>query len=181
MERKKRVKPRSCGTTRWLLAVLAAAVIGYLAYSVVIFEKAGVDEAGGVFACEGQKCVLALPDVHAEVVVTLCGEQRDLPLEAGALEGQHTHKQRNVIHSPHISVPADPTTRQPLTPVTNTVGGLFDNIGWTVTEECVQGTCNGVPCGAKAGTWTLSKNGVRQPTIRDTVWSDDDTLALVFE
>jgi hypothetical protein len=174
---KKRSKPnRVVGV---LLAIVVFAVIVFLVYSVVVFERADVEEAG-LEVCVGDECVKTL-HIHAEIEVINCGVEMRLPLEAGALEKPHTHKERNLIHSPHVVVPLDPVTKEPLISEGLSVGEFFDSIGWRVTEECVQDVCRGATCRDKPGEWVLSKNGERQSSIRDTSWVDDDVLELRFE
>lgn len=175
----KKVKPK----TNWLwiwCGVLAA--IG-LAYSVLVFFAQGAEK--GIVVCETpeqpEHCVISM-HIHADVAVTVCGEEKSFGLEEGELAKTHTHKERNYIHF-HERLPYDQTTETILDTTPLRVGNIFESIHVPFTSECLYDHCNGQTCSGKAesGRVKMWVNTVENTQFQDYVWKDGDQIRITFE
>ncbi len=152
--------------------------MAYVLYSVALFQRADVEEQG-VEVCSDGKCFKTL-HIHAELKVFICGEKQSFPKEEGELQAPHTHKESDIIHSPHIAVSVDergnPTVSEGLS-----VGEFMKSIEWTFSDKCIREKCNGDACNGKPGKLSMTVNGQENAQFGKYVWKDDDEIMIRFE
>lgn len=163
-----------------IIAVIALLIIGYMIYSVRVYQESGAEEEGLV-ACDptGQQCVIASHG-HADIEVNLCGEEVKFPLEKGDLSKQHTHKERNLIHW-HDRLPYDKATETVTDWSAFKLGGFFEQMEMRFSSTCVGTYCNGDKCpSGNAGILKMTVNGVENNEFDQYVWKDHDKILIRF-
>ncbi|MBI4148159.1 hypothetical protein HY490_02605 [Candidatus Woesearchaeota archaeon] len=143
-------------------------------YSVSNYYSQGGDK--GFVVCGPDGCQLAL-HIHSQLDIFSCGKRIDLPLEAGDLNKQHTHKERNRLHY-HALIKTDPTGTQLLEPEKLRIGELFDYLQMPFTPTCLGQHCN--TCDGKPAHTTMTVNGVPNNQLSDYVWKDGDRITIEF-
>lgn len=182
------------------LAAFALAGIGFYSYSQ--YRESGIEQEGLIVCGRDGSCKKAL-HIHSALVVSICGEFRDLAKDTGELADIHTHKQSNVLHF-HERLEVTPEGEvldwSPLK-LSNAVKQVT---GLELTNECIGEFCNGSTCpngkrgrlsltvvpgfcsgdscpGLEAARKAISERGEIQEEIADYVWKDGDLLELRFE
>ncbi len=156
--------------------VIGAASIG-IAYSVATYYRAGGEK--GFVVCGAEGCVLAV-HWHAQLKMKICGEPFHLPLEAGDLNKQHTHKERDKLHF-HALIKTDVSGTKLLEPEKLRLGELFEQLGIRFTKECFSNYCNQEACpNGSIGKLSVLVNGVPKPEGNDYVWKDGDEIEITF-
>jgi hypothetical protein len=162
-----------------VIAAVVLAVAGYFAYSLRQYYSEGAD--AGIMTCDaqGQNCKLSV-HVHADVDASVCGQKIRFPLETGALDDAHTHKEPGKIHL-HTTLPYDPATDTILDTRVFTLGRFMDNMGVRLTSTCLGDKCNGDDCNGHPGTLMMTVNDQFNSQFRDYVWHDHDEITLTFQ
>lgn len=158
----------------------------YLVYSLVYTVSLPKEEQERVVTCFDTGCKISI-HVHAYVDAQLCGEQLQFPLEEGALDEPHTHKEKNRIHV-HDSFDYDNATNQILDTTKLTLGAFFDQNKVRFTENCIDKYCNGDLCNGNAGTFKVwvnvtesSQQELTPPEFRQYLWHDEENIKIRFE
>jgi len=164
--------------SKLLTGIIIAAVIFGLGYSVSSFYNEGGEK--GFTVCGPDGCDLAI-HAHAELEMSVCGEEYDLGLEDGNLGQQHTHKEKNKLHF-HSLIKSEKDTGKLLEPEKLFVGELFDQLEIQFTKECFGEYCNGDICpNGNAGELKMTVNGIPNEEYDEYVWNDGDTVKISFE
>ncbi len=161
-----------------LLVSLIITVISLgLAYSVATFYQTGGER--GFIVCSTAGCELAV-HYHSQLEINVCGKPVHLPLEAGDLNRQHTHKERDRLHY-HSLIRADEKSNI-LEPEKLRLGELFDTVGIKFTKECFDKYCNGDKCpDGKQGRLLMLVNGLPNEHLQEYNWKDGDKIKIEFE
>jgi len=168
--KKFRIAPIIYGIGIGVLALL-------LGYSVSYFYQSGAER--GFIVCGQDGCNLAV-HWHTQLAMSVCGKPYHLPLEAGDLENQHTHKENDRLHF-HALVKIDESGTELLEPEKLRVGGIFDQLGVRFTSKCFDGYCNNDLCSdGKSGKLKMAVNGIANEQYADYVWKDGDVISIVF-
>ena len=148
-----------------------------LGYSVSYFYEAGGEK--GFVVCGPDGCDLALHS-HSQLKMNICGEAYHLPLEAGDLNAQHTHKERDRLHY-HALIKTDESGTDIKEPWKLSAGDLFEQLGLRYTKDCFIDFCNGDKCpGGTVGSLRMTVNGVENSEFNDYVWKDGDVILISF-
>jgi len=91
--------------------IVVIAVAALLAYSTMQFSSAGIEQTG-IIVCNDEECLKSV-HIHADIKLDMCGTFITLPREAGHLNSQHTHKEKNYLHF-HERISLDTTTKEEL-------------------------------------------------------------------
>lgn len=79
-----------------VLYLVILAIVSYVIFfSIREYRKEA--EAMGIVVCGENECIKTM-HIHADINFDLCGKTVDLPRETGALNGLHTHKEKNYLH-----------------------------------------------------------------------------------
>ena len=173
---KKRVK--SSHLLRGIIYFVIVIVVAYFAYSIYTYYRTGVS---GIVVCNPDgECIATGNDIHAYLDVEICGIKTYFPLEAGSVEGQHTHKERNKLHW-HSKLSIDEKTGEILDKEAMKIGNFFDSIDYRFTKSCIGDYCNGDRCaGGEEGKLRMWVNGKETKAMREYSWKDDDEIKIVF-
>lgn len=170
-------KHRKFRTSPLIIGVAIGILIIGLAYSVATFYQKGGEK--GFIVCGPEGCELAA-HWHSQLEMSVCGEPFHLPLEAGDLNKQHTHKERDRLHF-HALIKTDEKGTKLLEPDKVRLGELFDFLGIRFTNECFGEYCNGDSCpDGTVGNLTMNVNGVPNIQYDDYVWKDGDVIKIAF-
>lgn len=167
---KKQPKKSSNKILQILIGVVLLGIIGYLIYSVVVFEQSE-QEKEGFFACNEDKTVCELSQhIHSDIDLTVCGEHIVFEKEKGRTDEQHTHKEKNLIHW-HARLNVDPTTHEPLDPTRVQIQAFLDQMEYSLPQTCPD---NPNP------TLTVLINEKPSDMGLDYVWKDGDTITITY-
>lgn len=171
-------------------------------YSYSQYQESGIEQAGLIVCGKDGTCEKAL-HIHSALVVSICGEVKDLSKDTGELADIHTHKQSNVLHF-HERLKVTPEGEVlDYTPL-ELSNALEAITGMKLSQECIGDECNGDRCpNGKQGKLSLTtvadfcsgdscpeveearkaarEKGVEQEEIADYVWKDGELLYLTFE
>lgn len=168
---------RKFHATSLLIGIGIAALLVVLGYSVSYFYQAGGER--GFVVCGADGCELAV-HWHSQLEMSTCGKPVHLPLEAGDLNKQHTHKERDRLHF-HALIKTDETGTNLLEPEKLRVGDLFEQLNIRFTRDCFMDYCNGDACpDGKPGTLRMAVNGVPNNEFAEYVWRDGDVIRIVL-
>jgi len=163
-----------------LTGIIILAAVGYLIYAGASYAGSETEQSGVVVCdADGVTCKISL-HIHAQTYPSVCGERLRFPLETGALDRQHTHKERNYIHF-HDAILYDINAQEIIETDRLKLGEFLDNMGVRFTSECLGDKCNGDLCGDTPGKLTMTVNGVPNTEFRDYVWKDGDEITITFE
>ena len=156
------------GVKNIIWGVVILAIITGLSYSVFVYYEAGAES--GIISCnDAGECNIAM-HIHADIYAEVCGKKINFPLEKGDLSGQHTHKERDLMHF-HGITPIDPKTNELLRPEDFAIREFLKQIEFEFPENC-----NGEPAEIK-----LFVNNEERKELLDYPWKDGDKLKITFE
>ncbi|MBI1969159.1 hypothetical protein HYS48_00565 [Candidatus Woesearchaeota archaeon] len=174
-KKKKSSKEKIKGSIIW---VVSLAVVLVLAYSVYYVKITGAEKEG-LIVCEGEQCFWAA-HIHAEMEVTVCGENIRFEKEEGNLGEAHTHKEEALIHW-HDKVPIDPNTKEILDKKPLMLGAFFEQMEYPFDHGCIGEYCNGDACPeGNIGTLQMWVNGIENDEFEQFVWKDGDQIKIIF-
>ncbi len=179
------------------LAIVMLAVTG-LSYSVYDVYTTGAAERGVVVClsdkgemtpeASGNTCYWSA-HIHAEVNIDLCGDTSyRFPVEKGALDGPHTHEERNLIHF-HERLRIDENSKEILDTQLLTLGAFFDAMEVPFDNGKVLDKTNGQTCDNQLSTvkmfvnkdWNRNSLGKPVASFRDYAWEDGDVITVIFD
>ena len=150
----------------WSVVILA--IVTLLSYSVYVYYAS--DAESGIIICNDEgECNIAM-HIHADIDVEVCGEKINFPLESGDLAGQHTHKERNLMHW-HSITAVNPVTKEVLNPEEFYVQEFLNQMEFELPKDC-----NGEP----AELQVFVNNGGREELL-EYPWKDRDKIRIIFE
>ena len=154
---------------------------GYLLGGVLIVIAAGIYlYQPAPIACDSEGCLLPI-HWHAELNISVCGNEVFLPEEVGDLNAQHTHNDTNRLHL-HAMTKMNVDQTALLTPDQHKLGDVFQQTGIRFNSTCFSSYCNGDACiGSGAGKLRMTVNGEANTEYDEYVWIDGDEIAIVFE
>jgi hypothetical protein len=160
-----------------IYSLLIAGATVALGYSVSYYYGAGGEK--GFVVCGDDGCDLAV-HYHSQLEMGICGEEYNLPLEAGDLGKQHTHKEKDKLHF-HALIKTDKSGTEILEPEKLRLGGLFEQLNIPFTKDCFADKCSGDLCNGRNGKLTVEVNGVPNEGASDYSWRDGDEIKIYFE
>jgi hypothetical protein len=163
----------------WAGYIVAIIVLGYIGYSVYYYlsTQENVEEFE---VCYADKCIKTF-HTHADISIELCGKRVMLALEKGALEGPHTHKERNMIHF-HERLPYEPTTGKILDTKPLELGTFMNEMDMRFNDRCIGQYCNGDLCpDGKPGAVRMFVNEQPNSEFDKYVWNDKDKIKITFD
>ncbi len=161
-----------------LIVIVAVALIGFLAYSVVEYRRSGIAERGVVTCSEGQ-CFWSA-HIHLDMPIEICGKKHLLPKFRGPLNDMHTHGDDNIIHW-HDKIAFEPANKQFLESNPFELGLIFKTLELPLVDDMLLGKKDGDLCGGFASTWKVFINGTSNPNWRSYEWKDHDIAYFVFD
>lgn len=157
---------------------LAIIILAYIGYSVYYYLSTA-EKVEEYEVCGPGKCIKTF-HVHADIKFDLCGNNINLQLEKGPLEGPHTHKERNMIHF-HERLPYDLATGKLLEVAPLRLGAFMNAMDMRFNERCIAEYCNGDLCpDGKAGTVRMFVNKQPNTEFDQYVWNDKDEILITF-
>ena len=150
----------------WIIGILA--IVAVLSYSVNFYYASDADS--GIISCnEEGECNIAM-HIHADLDIKVCGEKINFKLEKGDLSGQHTHKERDLMHF-HDTTQIDPDTGELLSPEEFTIKEFLNQMEFEFPKDC-----NGEP-----GELKVFVNNVETEELLEYPWKDRDKIRISFE
>jgi len=150
----------------WSAVILA--IVALLSYSVYFYYVS--DAESGIISCNDEgECNIAM-HIHADLDVEVCGKKINFPLEKGDLSGQHTHKERNLMHWHNITA-VSPETYEILNPKEFYVQEFLNQMEFEFPEDC-----NGKPAELQ-----VFVNNMKREELLEYPWKDDDKVKVIFE
>ncbi len=150
----------------WSAVILA--IVALLSYSVYFYYVS--DAESGIISCNDEgECNIAM-HIHADLNVEVCGEKIKFPLEKGDLSGQHTHKERNLMHF-HGITSIDSKTNELLSPEDFTIKEFLNQMEFEFPEDC-----NG-----EQAELQVFVNNMEREELLEYPWKDDDKVKIIFE
>jgi len=149
----------------WIAGILA--IVAFLSYSVYFYYVS--DAESGIIICNDEgECNIAM-HIHADLDVEVCGEKIKFPLEKGDLSGQHTHKERNLMHFHDVTL-VDPETNELLRPEDFIIKEFLNQMEFEFPENC-----NG-----QLGELQVFVNNMGREELLEYPWKDDDKVKVIF-
>ena len=150
----------------WSAVILA--IVTFLSYSVYFYYAS--DAESGIISCNDKgECNIAM-HIHADINVEVCGKKISFQLEKGDLSGQHTHKERNLMHF-HDVTSVDPKTNELLRPEDFMIKEFLNQMEFEFPEDC-----NGEPAELQ-----VFVNNMEREEFLEYPWKDDDKVKVIFE
>lgn len=168
----KRVQKSSSHRLVTALGLIATIiVVGLLAYSTYAFKNSTYEQEGFITCdTEGAYCEES-KHIHADIEVSLCGEEIQFPKKKGHTDKQHTHKERNKIHW-HARIPVDPQAHTYVDPAPRQLARFFEQMELSLPTSC---PTNATP------TTTVTVNDKNTEEGLDYVWQDGDVIHVIVE
>ena len=161
-----------------LIIIGLLALVGFLAYSLIEYQKSGIAQ-DGVVACANGQCFWSA-HIHINIPIQICGEKYVLRKFKGSLADDHTHGDENIIHW-HDKIAFDAEKRQFSEPTPFALNLIFKTLELPITEESLLNQKDGDMCHGLAATWKVFVNGVLRPDWRNYEWRDNDIALFVFD
>ena len=150
----------------WIVGILV--IVAILSYSVSFYYES--DAESGIIICNDEgKCSIAM-HIHADIDMEVCGEKINFVLEKGDLSGQHTHKERNLMHF-HDVTPIDSETRELLSPEEFTIKEFLNQMEFELPENCNE----------KQVELKVFVNNIEIKESLEYPWKDGDNVKVIFE
>jgi hypothetical protein len=164
---------------RALIAIVILAVVGGLAYSLMVTFKTGA--SAGVVTCLEDKSCIWTAHIHSYLPLSICGKDTRLPIEVGALTGPHTHEEKNIAHW-HDKLPYD-KVKQAITNIDPLrLSSFFEAIEVPFGADHIMHKRNGDLCDdGKPGTLSVFINGELETDFTSYVWKDHDIIRIFFD
>lgn len=181
MARKKKIQPFKqqsfFSLKNILLIIIALVVIGYLSYSVMVYQESGGQEEGIVACSQDNTCTLSV-HWHTRIHAEACGKKLVFSLEEGNLGEQHTHKERDITHL-HTSLPYNPLTKTITDRSLFRLGNFFHNLGIEFSSHCIGTYCTQTPCpDGKRHKLIMLVNGKPTTQFENYEWKDGDEILI---
>jgi len=161
------------------------ALIVLMGYSYYYFNTTA-SETTGIVVCEAGECFWAA-HIHSLLYIDICGEQIDIGLEEGLLEGTHTHKEKNKLHF-HERLTVDPETREVTDFTPLEIETVLNDFGIETSDGCIAGKCIGDMCNGNLGRWRFSFKGSTKVLNNEEVefwqdytWKEKDIITISFK
>ena len=169
-----------------LIAFGLLVLVGFLAYSLIKYQRSGIAQ-DGVVTCANGQCFWSA-HIHINIPIQICGEKYVLSKFKGALADDHTHGDENVIHW-HDKIAFDAEKRQFSEPTPFALNLIFKTLELPIMEESLLNKKDGDRCrglvdstsSLQAATWKVFVNGVLHPDWRNYEWRDNDIVLFVFD
>ena len=161
-----------------LIVLLLLALVGFLAYSLIEYQRSGIAQ-DGVVTCANEKCFWSA-HIHTDIPIQMCSEKYILPKFKGPLADGHTHGDENIIHW-HDKLAFDAGKKQFSEPTPFALNLIFKTLGLPIMEESLLGRKDGDTCHGLVATWKVFVNGVLRPDWRNYEWRDKDIILFVFD
>ena len=150
----------------WSAVILA--IVALLSYSVYFYYTSGAES--GIISCNDEgECNIAM-HIHADLDVEVCGKKINFPLEKGDLSGQHTHKERNLMHW-HSITSVNSENYELLNPKEFYLQEFLNQMEFEFPEDCT---------GDRAELQVFVNNIEREKFL-EYPWKDDDKVKIIFE
>lgn len=161
-------------------------------YAVTQFEESNAEQEG-IITCGDDFCEKSV-HIHADLSVSACGEEIDIPKNSGSVTEQHTHSEENYMHI-HVTYAVDPDTYEVLESELPRlyIKNFFENIeipfssspatlgNYTEGDTCPDGS---VLAPEDLTLTVTNKEGVTSvnPTmpIEHYIWQDGDDITITF-
>jgi len=154
-----------------IIPVILLFIVGTIAYLGLKFKDSEHAQEG-FFVCNKEKTICEESrHIHADIIMTVCGEEIAFARDKGRTDMQHTHKEKNKIHW-HNRVRVHPETKEPLIPRHLVIEEFFKQMRYRLPLTCPK---NSSP------TLTVSLNGEVVENGLATTWEDDDSIDIVYE
>lgn len=174
-----------------LLCILGLlAVVGFLAYSLIEYQRSGIVQDGVVTCASGPAPTRDEPTrdgqcfwsahTHVDIPIQICGEKYVLPKFKGSLKDHHSHGDENIIHW-HDKIAFDAEKKQFLEPTPFALNLIFKTLKLPIADESLLGKKDGDLCRGSMATWKVFVNGVPRPDWRSYEWKDRDSVLFVFD
>lgn len=150
--------------------ILLTFLIGFGVYSVVTYQNSS-QEAEGFLTCNANKTKCELSQhIHADIKMTVCGEEITFPKEKGNINLQHTHKENNKLHW-HARIKVDPQTQEPLDTTPMQLKAFLEQMDYTLPASCPN---NANP------VLSVEINATPTEKLLEYVWSDGDIITVEY-
>lgn len=144
------------------------AIVALLSYSVYFYYAS--DAESGIISCNDEgECNIAM-HIHADINVEVCGKKINFQLEKGDLSGQHTHKERNLMHF-HDVTSIDPETNELLSPEDFIIKEFLNQMEFEFPEDCNE----------EPAELQIFVNNMEREELLEYSWKDDDKVKIIFE
>ena len=150
----------------WIIVILVTVAV--LSYSVYFYYASDADS--GIISCNDEgECNIAM-HIHADLDVEVCGKKINFPLEKGDLSGQHTHKERNLMHFHGVTL-VDPETNELLRLEDFTIKEFLNQMEFEFPEDCA----------GDLAELQVFVNNIEREELLEYPWKDDDKVKVIFE
>ncbi len=163
----------------WKIIILLTAIL--LAFVLLYSLYTFLDQADAwLYFCEKEACYWAPGDIHATVVIKICGKEIPLPRNVGSNQEVHTHLEKNLLHF-EGKLPVDMKSKALLDDTPLQLDTFFRTVNITFNENCILQACNGMFCGGKKAELYMLVNGKESSKFEKYAWSDQDYIEINFE
>jgi hypothetical protein len=184
----KGLKKKKKDAVKIIVNIVILALIVLMGYSYYYFNTTA-SETTGIVVCEAGECFWAA-HIHSLLYIDICGEQIDIGLEEGLLEGTHTHKEKNKLHF-HERLTVDPETREVTDFTPLEIETVLNDFGIETSDGCIAGKCIGDMCNGKLGSWVLNieneyyvmtaSSAVEGIPLENYTWKEKDIITISFK
>ena len=160
----------------WVIIIIALAA---LAYS--LSETLKQDQGLGIVTCVNSTTCYWTAHIHAYLPISICGNDFRLPIEVGALNGPHTHEEKNIAHW-HDRLPYDQKTSSITNTEPLTLGAFSEAVKINLDNDRINDKKNGDLCpDGTTGTLKIFVNGkYYSDNIKDYIWRNRDVISIFF-
>lgn len=154
------------------------ALSGFLAYSLIEYQRSGIAQ-DGIVTCANGQCFWNA-HIHMYVPIRMCGENYVFPKFKGSLANHHAHGDENIIHW-HDKIAFDAEKKRFLEPTPFALNTIFKDLGLPIAEDSLLDKKDGDRCGGSTGAWKVFVNGTPYRDWRTYEWRDRDIVLFVFD
>lgn len=169
---------RGKSTKNFVLTLVSLAFIGFLAYSLIEYQRSGIAK-DGIVTCANGQCFWSA-HIHVDVPIQICGEKYALSKFKGSLANDHTHGDENLIHW-HDKIAFDAKKKRFLEPSPFALDLIFKALELPITDDGLLNKKDGDLCRGSAAAWKVFVNGAPRPDWRNYEWKDRDIVLFVFD
>ncbi len=161
-----------------LIIIGLLVLVGFLAYSLIEYQRSGIAK-DGVVTCANGQCFWSA-HIHVNIPIQICGEKYVLSKFKGPLADDHTHGDENIIHW-HDKIAFDAEKKQFSEPSPFVLNLIFKILELPIAEESLLNKKDGDMCHGLAATWKVFVNGALSPDWRNYEWRDRDIILFIFD
>jgi hypothetical protein len=149
------------------IVLIAVGILAY--YSIGEYNKQKAAEGIVICNTETNECLKTL-HIHSDITIDVCGYEVKLPREIGALNGLHTHKEKNYLHF-HDKLPLEQTSKEQLFDKRLSLQEVLDTFTINPAEHCT---------GSTPIVTDVTVNGTTPSDGLQYNWTDGDQISLII-